>query len=487
MRRGEAKVFSMRQVKHSLRVPKAREEVQTQKQPRWYRSIAKSLSKSIYTRSSHTWIEQKDSLVYALVLGLDIKTIQVHHLVPSGNKVLDKLLLSISTAINLRNSPKLSVGSKDEISTSSSPLLGLGLAVGTGPKLTLRILLGPGGTGVEEVDEEVVGQLALLCGEDTSGGAVKVGVEGAEATDEDGHLRGGQGEEGSLVNEELLGTSAGSAVAVVAEAVGKGLEVAESSDISLLLGSVDSTGGEGNLDALETSILSSLLNSSNTTKDNQVSQRNLLGLVCRVELLLDSLQGVQNLLELLGVVAGPAVLRLKGNASTVGTTTLIRVAESRSGVPGGGNELRNIKTLRSKQLSLESGNISIANDLALLLGKRILPTELLLGDLRAVVARDRSEITVEKLEPGAGKGLAELLGVLLPALADFEVLGVVKEGEIASQHGGAAELGLVEGIRVVDCAIEGFPLMGASRALDEGPVVGEETGEEAVAPPGSSQ
>lgn len=270
---------------------------------------------------------------------------------------------------------------------------------------------------------------------------------------------------------------------IVAETIGKRLKVAELLEIGLLLGSINTAGSERDLDTLEASILGSLLNSGDTTKDNQISQRDLLGLGLGVEVLLDALKSGKNLLQLLGVVAGPADLGLKSNAGAVGTTTLVGVAEGRSRVPGGRNQLGNSETIGGENGGLEAGNIVFADHLTLVLGKRILPDEVLLGNLRAEVTSDGAEITVEKLEPGAGEGLAHLLGVVEPALADLEVSGIVDEGEIAGEHGGAAELGLVEGIRVVDGAVEGFPLVSSGGTLDEGPFVLEKTLEEVVAPP----
>lgn len=418
-----------------------------------------------------------------LVLNLDVEAVEVHDLGPSSNEILDKLVLGISATVNLRNSTELGVGSEDQVGTGGSPLGRLGGTVGGSPELALAVLLAPLEVGGEEVDEKVVGQLALLLGEDTVGGSVEVGVEGAETTDQDGHLGGCEGQESGSVDKDLLGAGARSSVAVVAETIGKRLKVAELLEIGLLLGSINTAGSEGDLDALEASILGSLLNSGNTTEDNQVSQRDLLGLGLGVEVLLDGLEGGKNLLELLGVIAGPADLGLKSNAGTVSTTTLVGVAESRSRIPGGGNQLGNSKTIGGQDGGLEAGDIGLADGLTLLRGERILPDELLLRNLRTEVASVRAEITVEKLEPGLGEGLAHLLGVVEPALADLEVSGVVDEGEIAGEHGGAAELGLVERIRVVDGTVKGLPLVSSGGTLDEGPFVLEKTLEEVVAPP----
>jgi hypothetical protein len=73
--------------------------------------------------------------------------------------------------------------------------------------------------------------------------------------------------------------------------------------------------------------------------------------------------------------------------------------------------------------------------------------------------------------------------MVVPALADLEVSGVVDEGEIAGEHSGPAELALDEGIGVFESAVEGFPLLVACGTLDQSPVVAEQALEEVVAPP----
>jgi hypothetical protein len=418
-----------------------------------------------------------------LLLSLDIKAVQVHDLGPRRNEILHKLLLRICATIDLRDSTQLSVRSEDQISAGSSPLDGLGGAVSAGPELTTVVFLGPRVGGREKVDEEIVGQLALLLGENTVGRTVVVGVQGTETTDEDCHLRRSKGKKSSAVNEDLLSASTGSTMSIVTETISKGLKVTELNEICLVLGSVNTAGSERNLDVLEASSLGSLLNSSNTTEDNQISERNLLGAGLGVEVLLDLLQCRKNLLELLRVVACPADLRLKGNTSTVGTTTLVSSTEGRSRVPSSRNKLGNIKAISREDSGLEAGDLSLANDVTLSLGERILPDKLLLSDLGAKVARNRAEITVEELVPGASKSSVQLLGVVVPALTDLEVRGVVDEGEITGEHGGAAELALDEGVGVLELAVESLPLLVASGALDEGPVVAEKRLKEVVAPP----
>ena len=54
---------------------------------------------------------------------------------------------------------------------------------------------------IEEVGEEVVSEGAGVLGEDAEAGETNVGVEHPHATDENGHLRGAEGEELGAVHE----------------------------------------------------------------------------------------------------------------------------------------------------------------------------------------------------------------------------------------------------------------------------------------------
>ncbi|KAI6774072.1 hypothetical protein HG531_000921 [Fusarium graminearum] len=414
--------------------------------------------------------DEKEDAVFtngqSLLAHLDVEAIKVHDLGPSSNEVLGELLLGISATVNFRNSTELGVRSEDKISACGSPLGGLGRTVGGSPELAALVLLGPLVGRGQKVDEEVV-----------------VGVESTETSDEDGHLRWGKSKETSTVDKNLLGASTSSSVSIVGEAIGEGLEVVELGDVGHLLSSIDTARGEGNDNVLKTGILGSLLNSGNTAENNKIGKGNLLGAGLGVELLLDALESRQDLLELLGVVAGPVDLRLESNAATVGTTTLVGSTEGRSGFPGSRNQLGNIETVGSENGSLEARNILVGDNISLALREGILPDELLLRDIGSEVSRSRSEITVEKLVPSLCEGLVHLLGVLEPALANLVVGVVVDEGEIRGEHGGAAELALDERIGVVNSAVECLPLVGASWRLDEGPLVAEKTLEEVVAPP----
>lgn len=157
-------------------------------------------------------------------MSLDIIAVQVHDLCPCGDKVIGKLGLSVRRAVDLSKGTQLRVGAKNEIRAGGGPL---DLAVRV---LALEQLLvgavdnGPGRVGAQQVDEEVVGELAGARSQDAGGGAVKVGREGAHATNENRQFGGAQGKEGSLVHKDLLSQRRSCAVAEVAETVSLGLD-----------------------------------------------------------------------------------------------------------------------------------------------------------------------------------------------------------------------------------------------------------------------
>src|SRR5580698_6415315 len=52
----------------------------------------------------------------------NVEAVEVHHLGPGGDKVVDELLPRVGACIDFRQGPKLGVGPEDEIHTRSGPL-----------------------------------------------------------------------------------------------------------------------------------------------------------------------------------------------------------------------------------------------------------------------------------------------------------------------------------------------------------------------------
>ena len=89
---------------------------------------------------------------------MQIEAISIHNLMPRGHEVLGELLLGVRASIDLRKSAQLRLRAEDEIGARGGPLLGAGLEVGAFKGLLAGGL--PLGAHVEEVDEEIVGELA---------------------------------------------------------------------------------------------------------------------------------------------------------------------------------------------------------------------------------------------------------------------------------------------------------------------------------------
>ncbi|CRK42947.1 hypothetical protein BN1708_008930 [Verticillium longisporum] len=414
---------------------------------------------------------------------LDIEAVEVRDLGPRRDKVVDKLLLAVGAAIHFGKGAQLGVGSENEIRTRGSPPLVASLAVATLKELLVAAGSLPCRADVEQVDKEVVGQLAGALGQDAMLGSVVVGVQNAEATDEGGQLRRRQRQKVSTVNKELLSLDAVGRVAVVAEAVGERLEVADGLNVGLLLRGVATARSEGDGDAVAGG-RGSLLNSGVTSQNDQVGERHLLAtLLSVVEALLHTLEGLQNLGQLGGVVDLPVLLRGEADTSAVGTTTLVAATEGRRSSPGNRDELRGLRS-GGEDLLLESGNIALVDQRVVNSGNGVLPQEVFGRNFRAEVASLGAKVTVKELEPGASENIGKLVWVLEETARDLLVLGIEAQGQIGGEHGRAVLLGRVVGIGN-DLVIRlGHPLVGASRALGELPLVLEEVLEVLVTPLG---
>ncbi|CAH0051098.1 unnamed protein product [Clonostachys solani] len=406
--------------------------------------------------------------------GGEVEPVEVHDLGPGADKVVDQLLVAAGAGVHLGQGAELGLRAEDEVEAGGGPLLGARLAVGAHEDV-LGVVGGlPLGGHVQQVDEEVVGQDTGAGGEDAVGRAVKVGADGAETADEDGQLRGGELEEVGAVDEGLLLLDAARRAAVVAEAVGDGLEVVEGLDVGLLLGGVGTARDEGH-DQIDTSGAGSALYGGGTGEDDEIGQGDALtGGLGLVKGGLDALEDAEDLGQLLGA-----------DVATVGTTTLVAATESRGRSPGSRDELGDAET-RVEDLALEAQDIPPINEQVVDSRDGVLPDELLLRNLRAQVEDARTHVTVGELEPGAGEGIVELVWVLEEAARDLLVLSIGPESDVGHQHSGGVLLGLVEGVGDDVVGILCDKLWGAARALDELPLVAEQVLEEVVAPPGGS-
>src|SRR6185312_10395431 len=130
-------------------------------------------------------------VVFLHIFGSDllgeIEPVRVHHLCPGRHEVLDEFLFRIGRGIDLGECAQLRVRAEDQVDARAGPFDRLGLAVATfvGPVALRRPLV----THVEQVDEEVVGQLTFLLGQDAVFRTARIGAEHAQAADQHRHLR----------------------------------------------------------------------------------------------------------------------------------------------------------------------------------------------------------------------------------------------------------------------------------------------------------
>src|SRR2546425_10089770 len=184
-------------------------------------------------RSTSTWsgvtrchveaVRHKTLKAYSLRSG-KVEAIEVHHLGPGPDEVLDELRLRIRASVNLRQGPELGVRTEDEIDTRAGPLDLARLAIapfehvlGVRCRLPLR-------AHVEQVHEEVVGQRFRPLGKDAVFRLSEVGVQGAHAADENRHLGRGQRQQLRPIDQQLLGWYGVLAPEVVSETIRDRLE-----------------------------------------------------------------------------------------------------------------------------------------------------------------------------------------------------------------------------------------------------------------------
>ena len=164
----------------------------------------------------------------------------------------------------------------------------------------------------------------------------------------------------SLNARSISRCSAGTCVSLsqeVAEPVRVRLEHGERFDVGLLLRRVRASRRERDLHVVS-GVLRGLLDGGASAEHDQVGKRDLLlaaGLRV-VELLLNSLQGLQHLRQLRRIVDRPILLRREANTCAVSAAALVGAAERRSGRPGGRHQLRHRQS-RREDLALQRGDV----------------------------------------------------------------------------------------------------------------------------------
>ena len=347
----------------------------------------------------------------------------------------------------------------------------------------LRLL--PRGAHVEQVDEEVVGELAGAVGEHAVRRIAVIGAEHAQPADQHRHLRRRQRQQLGAVDQELFGRHRVLGVDVVAEAIGLRLERFEGFRVGHFVRRIRAAGRDRHVDA-RSGVLRGLFDRSGAAKHDEIGQRDLLAAgLGVVERLADILQDAEHLFELGRLVDLPVLLRRKADACAIGAATLVRAAERRCRRPCGIDELAHGQAGR-QHLGLQFRDVGAVDERVVDRRHRILPDQVFGRHLGAEIADLGAHVAMSQLEPGAGKGVGESVRVLVEMARDLLVGRVEPERQVGRQHVGRAALaGLlrvldgVDGLRVLR-----LPLVGAGRALGQLPLVFEQVAEEAHAPLG---
>ncbi len=124
----------------------------------------------------------------------EVEAVKVHYLVPYCYKVLHELLLGVLTSVDFRQGPELGVRTEDEVDTGACPLESARCPITALEHVFVSRGCFPRRAHVEQIHEEVIGERLWPLGEDPVLGLSEVCIQDAHTADENGHLRGGQGQ-----------------------------------------------------------------------------------------------------------------------------------------------------------------------------------------------------------------------------------------------------------------------------------------------------
>ena len=298
-----------------------------------------------------------------------------------------------------------------------------------------------------------------------------VGAQDTHATDQAGHLRGGQAQKLCAVQQHFFGADDVVFLGPVAEAVVHRLEHRERLHIGHVLGRVTAAWVERHWD-VQTSGLDGLLQAHVTGQDNHVGHAG-------AAVFGDAFQDLQDLGQTGGLVAFPVLLGGQTDACTVGTTAHVGATVGAGAVPSGGHHLAHAQTTGG-DFGFDSRHVVTG----FARGDGVLPDQVFSRHFRADVANLRTHVAVGQLEPSAGKDFGEVLGVFVEALRDLAVSGVHLHGHVGVGHHGHdfdRRIFHVSG-HVFGLDVDRTPLVRTGGALGEFPLVVQQQVEVAVVP-----
>ncbi|PAV92579.1 hypothetical protein WR25_24971 [Diploscapter pachys] len=352
---------------------------------------------------------------------------------PAGRSVIGEHRGRIGAGIDFGDRAQLRIGAEHQVGARGGPLLFVRVAIGADELLVAVIAdLLPRGAHVEQVHEEVVGQLTRPVGEDAVLARLgMVGAEDAEARNQNRHLGRRQAEQLRPIDHQLLGRHIILDLQIVAEGVGLRLQHVEAFRVGLFGAGVGAAGREGHRDRVARG-LGRRLDPHRTAEHDQVGDRHLL-VALAVEVALDALIDAEHLGELFGVVDLPVLLGRQADAATIGAAAMIRPAPRRCRRPGGCDQLGN-RQAGIGDRGLEVGDVAVV-DLRIVRDRdRILPDQLFLRHFRADQTDLRAHVAVRQLVPGARPHVGEIGRVRTEFLADRIVGRVDLQRHIGGGH-----------------------------------------------------
>ena len=333
---------------------------------------------------------------------------------------------------------------------------------------------------VEQVDKEVVRERRGAAREDAVFRSIGVRTEDAQPADEHRHLRRAQRQELGTIDEQRFGRQGVALAEVVTESVRARLEHGERLDVGLRLRSVGASRRERHRDVVS-GLFCRSFDRRTPSEDDQIGHRH--GLARTDERCPDAFERLEHSAQLRGIVDLPVVLRCEAKTCPVGPAALVAVAERRRRRPCRGHQLRDGQP-GGEHRRLQDGNVVVVDQFVVEGGYRVLPDQLLAGDLGAEVANDRTHVAMRQLEPGSGEGIGELRRVLVESPRDRLVHRVHPQRHVGRGHHrrvrprrivrvGHGSLGL---------RVRWRPLLRACRATCQCPVVREQSIEVGVVP-----
>ncbi len=201
------------------------------------------------------------------------------------------------------------------------------------------------------------------------------------------------------------------------------LQRCEREEVGLLLRGVRAPGREWHGHGLA-AVLRGKLDCGVPGQHDQVGKRYLLAVVlCFVESSLDARERGEYLRQLRGLIDIPFVLRRQADARAVRAAALVAAAEGRCRGPGGAHEFCD-RQARFKNHGLQGRDVTLIDQRMVDLGHRVLPDQLFLRNALAEIPRARPHVAMRQLEPGARKGVGEVLGMQQEVARDLRVDGV---------------------------------------------------------------